>query len=136
MHTAQDKFVAHIFNCEPSSGPLCKTIEAACKVSASESYKYSLNMSSFLTQLRYQKCLDAHPNHPNREYIDDSPTSTKGLGATIKNFVSSFSLKKDKSSSWERAKSLQVNSMSCTKVVDESRVVLFVVVVEINASTN
>ncbi|XP_063708541.1 amyloid beta precursor protein binding family B member 1-like isoform X2 [Culicoides brevitarsis] len=80
MHTAQDKFVAHVFNCEPSSGPLCKTIEAACK-------------------LRYQKCLDAHPNHPNREYIDDSPNSTKGLGATIKNFVSSFSLKKDKSSS-------------------------------------
>lgn len=33
MHTAQDKFVAHVFQCEPSSGALCKTIEAACKVS-------------------------------------------------------------------------------------------------------
>lgn len=33
MHTAQDKFVAHVFHCEPSSGALCKTIEAACKVS-------------------------------------------------------------------------------------------------------
>lgn len=33
MHTAQDKFVAHVFYCEPSSGALCKTIEAACKVS-------------------------------------------------------------------------------------------------------
>lgn len=32
MHTAQDKFVAHVFYCEPSSGALCKTIEAACKV--------------------------------------------------------------------------------------------------------
>lgn len=32
MHTAQDKFVAHVFQCEPSSGALCKTIEAACKV--------------------------------------------------------------------------------------------------------
>lgn len=32
MHTAQDKFVAHVFHCEPSSGALCKTIEAACKV--------------------------------------------------------------------------------------------------------
>lgn len=32
MHTAQDKFIAHIFQCEPSSGALCKTIEAACKV--------------------------------------------------------------------------------------------------------
>ncbi|GJQ83101.1 hypothetical protein Trydic_g20112 [Trypoxylus dichotomus] len=42
MHTAQDTFMAHIFHCEPSSGALCKTIEAACK-------------------LRYQKCLDAHP---------------------------------------------------------------------------
>jgi len=32
MHTAQDLFIAHVFNCEPSSGALCKTIEAACKV--------------------------------------------------------------------------------------------------------
>ncbi|XP_076033208.1 protein Fe65 homolog [Oratosquilla oratoria] len=42
MHTAQDEFIAYVFYCEPSSGALCKTIEAACK-------------------LRYQKCLDAHP---------------------------------------------------------------------------
>lgn len=33
MHTAQDKFIAHVFQCEPSSGALCKTVEAACKVS-------------------------------------------------------------------------------------------------------
>lgn len=33
MHTAQDLFIAHIFHCEPSSGALCKTVEAACKVS-------------------------------------------------------------------------------------------------------
>lgn len=32
MHTAQDTYVAHVFYCEPSSGALCKTIEAACKV--------------------------------------------------------------------------------------------------------
>lgn len=32
MHTADDKFVCHTFTCEPSSGALCKTIEAACKV--------------------------------------------------------------------------------------------------------
>ncbi|XP_071445584.1 amyloid beta precursor protein binding family B member 2-like isoform X3 [Hetaerina americana] len=44
MHTAQDLFIAHIFHCEPSSGALCKTVEAACK-------------------LRYQKCLDAHPQN-------------------------------------------------------------------------
>ncbi len=32
MHTAQDTFVAHVFHCEPTAGPLCKTIEAACKL--------------------------------------------------------------------------------------------------------
>lgn len=36
MHTAQDKFICHVFMCEPSSGALCKTIEAACKVSSKE----------------------------------------------------------------------------------------------------
>lgn len=41
MHGAEDQFYAHIFHCEPSAGPLCKTIEAACK-------------------LRFQKYLDAH----------------------------------------------------------------------------
>lgn len=35
------QFMAHCFECDPSAGALCKTIEAACK-------------------LRYQKCLDAH----------------------------------------------------------------------------
>lgn len=35
MHTAQDQFIAHVFFCEPSTGALCKTIEAACKVSES-----------------------------------------------------------------------------------------------------
>ncbi|XP_058054788.1 protein Fe65 homolog [Anopheles bellator] len=79
MHTAQDKFVAHVFYCEPTSGPLCKTIEAACK-------------------LRYQKCLDAHPEGGGR-YSADSHTPGKGIGATLKNLMSSFSLKKDKASS-------------------------------------
>ena len=32
VHKAEDKFLAHVFHCEPSAGPLCKTIEAACKV--------------------------------------------------------------------------------------------------------
>ncbi|CAH0719290.1 unnamed protein product, partial [Brenthis ino] len=41
VHTPHDAFVAHAFHAEPSSGALCKTVEAACK-------------------LRYQKCLDAH----------------------------------------------------------------------------
>ncbi|XP_041358562.1 protein Fe65 homolog isoform X2 [Gigantopelta aegis] len=60
MHDAQDKFVAHIFHCEPSAGPLCKTIEAACK-------------------LRYQKALDSHkPQTPT------TPSGGKGLGAALK----------------------------------------------------
>lgn len=42
VHTAQDKFVAHAFKCEPSSGALCKTIEAACKVSIKVYIKCSL----------------------------------------------------------------------------------------------
>lgn len=45
MHTSQNKFQCHVFHAEPSAGPICKTIEAACK-------------------LRYQKCLDAHPQTP------------------------------------------------------------------------
>ncbi len=47
MHTAQDTFVAHVLHAEPNAGPLCKTIEAACK-------------------LRYQKCLDARPVQQQR----------------------------------------------------------------------
>ncbi|XP_055707039.1 protein Fe65 homolog isoform X1 [Phlebotomus papatasi] len=77
MHTAQDKFIVHVFQCEPSSGALCKTIEAACK-------------------LRYQKCLDAHPEN---RLLADTQTPSKGLGATIKNLMNTFSLKKDKASS-------------------------------------
>ena len=38
MHTAQDLFIAHVFYCEPSSGALCKTVEAACKVSILKTY--------------------------------------------------------------------------------------------------
>ena len=28
----QDTFICHVFHCEPTAGPLCKTIEAACKL--------------------------------------------------------------------------------------------------------
>lgn len=78
MHTAQDKFICHVFMCEPSSGALCKTIEAACK-------------------LRYQKCLDAHPEG---RLSSDSTTPNKGIGATIKNLMNTLSLnKKDRTNS-------------------------------------
>ncbi|XP_064610225.1 protein Fe65 homolog isoform X6 [Liolophura sinensis] len=67
MHTAQDQFFAHVFHCEPSAGPLCKTIEAACK-------------------LRYQKCLDAHPQTPDHIKKQQGKVSQEqpGLGATLK----------------------------------------------------
>ncbi|XP_049836125.1 protein Fe65 homolog [Schistocerca gregaria] len=70
MHTAQDLFMAHVFHCEPSSGALCKTVEAACK-------------------LRYQKCLDAHPQGLGRGQ-QNAQTPGKGLGATLKSLVGSL----------------------------------------------
>lgn len=76
MHTAQDLFVAHIFHCEPSSGALCKTIEAACK-------------------LRYQKCLDAHPQGVGRN-LSDSQTPSKSIGAALKSLVGSLTGRKAK----------------------------------------
>jgi len=43
VHKAEDKFIAHVFHCDPNAGPLCKTIEAACKVGFSRviSYHYA-----------------------------------------------------------------------------------------------
>ncbi|XP_033224042.1 protein Fe65 homolog isoform X2 [Belonocnema kinseyi] len=78
MHTAQDTFIAHIFNCEPSSGALCKTIEAACK-------------------LRYQKCLDAHPQGFRNARSLNTPNG-RGLGATLKSLVGSLTGRKNKQS--------------------------------------
>ncbi|CAH2055938.1 unnamed protein product, partial [Iphiclides podalirius] len=69
VHTAQDLFVAHAFHAEPSSGALCKTIEAACK-------------------LRYQKCLDAHGGA-----AVGAPTpgeSRASLGQALKSLVGSL----------------------------------------------
>ncbi|XP_066589988.1 protein Fe65 homolog isoform X2 [Prorops nasuta] len=77
MHTAQDLFIAHVFNCEPSSGALCKTIEAACK-------------------LRYQKCLDAHHPQGLRNASSLNTPSGRGLGATIKSLVGSLTGRKNK----------------------------------------
>ena len=55
----QDTFVCHVFHCEPTAGPLCKTIEAACK-------------------LRYQKCLDARPSSARGSGA--TPTSRNSIG--------------------------------------------------------
>jgi len=72
MHTAQDTFICHVFHCEPTAGPLCKTIEAACK-------------------LRYQKCLDARPT--SQRDAGDTPNSRNSIGATIKNLFGGFTKK-------------------------------------------
>ena len=77
MHTAQDTFLAHVFHCDSGAGPLCKTIEAACK-------------------LRYQKCLDARPQRsqglekgiPGQE--GQSQGGNKSIGATLKNMFGSW----------------------------------------------
>ena len=63
VHTAQDTFVAYAFHCEPHSGPLCKTIEAACT-------------------LRYQKCLDARPQRLQSPSPLDSAGKKAGGGDT------------------------------------------------------
>lgn len=77
MHTAQDTFMAHVFYCEPSSGALCKTIEAACK-------------------LRYQKCLDAHPQGLGSS-SGSVNTPGSSIGAALKSIVGSLRGRKSKS---------------------------------------
>lgn len=72
MHTAQDTFMCHVLHCEPTAGPLCKTIEAACK-------------------LRYQKCLDARPA-ARAEGDGDNPRNS--IGATIKNMFGALTKKR------------------------------------------
>ena len=116
VHTAQDKFVAHAFRCEPSSGALCKTIEAACKVRKLENLKIrkslkfiELNFYKMILigttqlfislQLRYQKCLDAHPTA--RTSADSQSPNSKGIGETLKNIMNTLTFKKDGSSSWK-----------------------------------
>ncbi|KAL7289688.1 hypothetical protein TKK_0016411 [Trichogramma kaykai] len=82
MHTAQDLFIAHVFNCEPSSGSLCKTIEAACK-------------------LRYQKCLDAHPAgfRSQSASAGSTPQTARGLSlATLKSLVGNLTGRKNSNS--------------------------------------
>uniref|UniRef100_T1J3F3 PID domain-containing protein n=1 Tax=Strigamia maritima TaxID=126957 RepID=T1J3F3_STRMM len=80
MRTAQEQFMAHVFYCEPSSGALCKTIEAACK-------------------LRYQKCLDAHREELEQRGLELQ--NNKGIGAAFKNMLGSLAGRKMPSRSAE-----------------------------------
>lgn len=74
MHTAQDQFIAHVFHCEPSTGALCKTIEAACK-------------------LRYQKCLDAHPGVSRGRGVG----TPRSISATLRSVFGSITGRKARS---------------------------------------
>lgn len=109
MHTAQDTFMAHIFYCEPSSGALCKTIEAACKVFPFPPYVIlqHFNLTHwFFFQLRYQKCLDAHPQGLGTSSMN-LHTPGSSIGAALKSFVGSLRGRKSKSAdSWDEAHTL------------------------------
>ena len=72
MHTAQDLFIAHVFHCEPSSGALCKTVEAACKVSILKT-DWLVNGSFLSSQslvLYSRKFLAVAPFWANSDYYE------------------------------------------------------------------
>ena len=71
LQVAEATFEAHIFECSPDAGILCKTLEAACK-------------------LRYQKCLDAHKR---RVAEASSSNGTKSGLTSVKNMFSKMFLK-------------------------------------------
>ncbi len=76
VHCIDNTFKCHSFLCDNSSGILCKTIEEACK-------------------LRYQKCLDAHPEAANdiKDEKCDFNTNNKlsnYLGNQFKNMFDSI----------------------------------------------
>lgn len=66
VHTARDDFEAHCFYSTPSSGALCKAIEAACV-------------------LRYQKCLDAHHHHGDPESKNPKSPSGSNKASSLAN---------------------------------------------------
>jgi len=111
MHTTQDLFIAHVFECDPSAGTLCKTIEAACKVCQMIIIQIIFYdqllifyFYSYFFQLRYQKCLDAHPQglNPNASLSHNicSPNvngiSRKGISSTLKSLVGTITGRKMK----------------------------------------
>lgn len=58
--------------------------------------EFSINLSILLLQLRYQKCLDAHPQGVagGPRAPAGSQTPGKGLGATLKSLVGSLTGRK------------------------------------------
>ncbi|XP_055338042.1 protein Fe65 homolog isoform X2 [Paramacrobiotus metropolitanus] len=72
VHTPEDTFLVHVFACSPSGGPLCKAIEAACK-------------------LRYQKFLDAHTKAMEEAQNRRIVTPTEKIGAKLRSFFGAVS---------------------------------------------
>ncbi|PAA89547.1 hypothetical protein BOX15_Mlig029642g1 [Macrostomum lignano] len=69
--TALGAFECHVCRCEPSCGPLCRTVEAACN-------------------LRYQKCLDslaATPGRGNRQLLQQSGDESTAAGGGVKSDI-------------------------------------------------
>uniref|UniRef100_A0A1I8HZM8 PID domain-containing protein n=1 Tax=Macrostomum lignano TaxID=282301 RepID=A0A1I8HZM8_9PLAT len=65
------RFECHVCRCEPSCGPLCRTVEAACN-------------------LRYQKCLDslaATPGRGNRQLLQQSGDESTAAGGGVKSDI-------------------------------------------------
>lgn len=103
VHTANDVYIAHVLCCHPSSGAICKTIEAACKVSLKKalailSTDWISICGNLFLQLRYQKCLDAHGALRGRITSSSSAAQTptgrslESLSATLKSVFGSISL--------------------------------------------
>ncbi|XP_060567021.1 amyloid beta precursor protein binding family B member 2-like isoform X2 [Ruditapes philippinarum] len=67
VHKAEDKFYVHVFHSDPNAGPLCKTIEAACK-------------------LRYQKCLDAQHRYLGKQ----KERKNRSVKAGLKNMMTTL----------------------------------------------
>jgi len=73
VHTARDEFESHCFYSTPSTGAVCKAIEAACV-------------------LRYQKCLDAHHGHGGAN--NAGPTGSRSGSNDTGSHISSSSIVK------------------------------------------
>lgn len=77
---------------------------------------FSFVLKTYLSQLRYQKCLDAHPQGLGRSQ-SSIQTPGKSLGATLKSIVGSLTGRKGRvTESWDEAQSLQV-SRCCNHII-------------------
>ncbi|CAG0922461.1 unnamed protein product [Notodromas monacha] len=92
VHTAQEKFIAHVFSCEPSSAGLCRTVEAACK-------------------LRYQKCMDAHG--PRKTKPSSGPTSSKSSAESTESSKTFKSTLKSMFGSLANVTTKRMKSLEC-----------------------